>query len=148
MNFDYEIEYPGRNSEFEVQAELYMALKNKGFDVKGEVPALHSVFDLVVFKCCRPKCIIEVKATIDIDRLRRRLNRRYQYKKYMSFGIPLVYCCALVEIDMCIGIVSKILTDDSYAKSYTEAGTPVFKKESWRSDPPLTLNESFFEDIR
>ena len=59
------IDYPKRNSEFEVQAYIYHTLKAKGFDVRGEVTSRlgSAILDLVVFDDRkRPVCIIEVKA--------------------------------------------------------------------------------------
>ena len=47
------INQPVKQSEFEMQAELYFCLKKLGFDVRGEVTSLfdgeRSFFDLVIF---------------------------------------------------------------------------------------------------
>ena len=39
----YNVKYPENSSEFEIQAELYAALKAVGYDVRGEVKAYQLV---------------------------------------------------------------------------------------------------------
>ncbi len=64
------IKYPLKPSDFEVQAELYWFLKNKGFNVRGEITVKGNRkknirgarFDLVIFATNKlPLAIIEAK---------------------------------------------------------------------------------------
>lgn len=56
------LQYPKRQSEFEIQAYLFSELKSLGLDVRGEVRAgRESRFDLVVFEERAATQIIEVK---------------------------------------------------------------------------------------
>ena len=86
------IVYPRQRSEAEVQAELYHALKNAGFDPRLEVPGswvnlagrvIRVRFDVVVFtKSKQPLCIIECKKTVNPS------HRQGQLSAYMQFGVP------------------------------------------------------------
>ena len=60
------IDYPKRESEFEVQAYLYHTLRERGFDVRGEVTSRQrsARLDLVVFNRRVAVLIIEVKRTL------------------------------------------------------------------------------------
>jgi hypothetical protein len=61
------IDYPQRESEFEVQAYIYHALRAKGFDVRGQVTSRQgtAVLDLVVFNDRKEAvCTIEVKKAV------------------------------------------------------------------------------------
>jgi hypothetical protein len=99
----FPIEYPEKDSEFEVQASLWMALKAEGFIVKGEVEsvcydftAYHRVsFDLVVFNELKaPIVIIECKNWIsDCEQLKGRQARRYA-----MFGVPVLLCTKLANV--------------------------------------------------
>jgi hypothetical protein len=83
------IPYPRRISEFEIHAEVFMILKGLGYDIRGEVSAPGSRFDLVMFKNKEPKVVIEVKRLKRPNRFRsngRRISR------YRSYGVPVVVC--------------------------------------------------------
>lgn len=100
------IEYPSKASEFEVQAELYWCLKDlHGVNVRGNVPAIaidgyatpKCFFDLVAFTDDNaPVAIIECKNRKDNSPdlpLRGR-----QFRRYSSFGIPLLLCDRMREV--------------------------------------------------
>jgi len=60
------VPYPKKKNEFELQVEVYNALKAKNLDVRGEVKLkFHrrrgARFDLVVFKNKKALAVIEVK---------------------------------------------------------------------------------------
>lgn len=94
---EYTISYPKRFSEFDIQAELYMALRLAGYNVRGEVRSqVHDLghkhrvrLDLVVFDTQnQPHLIIECKDTFNgsFDLCK---NTR-QGRRYHSFGLPIV----------------------------------------------------------
>jgi hypothetical protein len=106
------IEYPKHISEFDTQAKLYSVLKEKGFDVFGELVIRDSNgkkgykqfrFDLVVFENKIAKYIIEVKTdgTPEINKKHR------QYKKYSLFNLPIIYCYGDKDIEKVVREVKK-----------------------------------------
>lgn len=92
----HSIAYPSIQSEFEVQAYLYGALKAQGLDVRGEVCVFGLFgmreakavcrFDLVVFENKNPILILEVKARHVTHKNGIEANR--QFKRYTTFGLP------------------------------------------------------------
>ena len=101
------IYYPARPSHFEVQTMIFSILKEKNYDVKGEVKAIKSRLDLVIFNDDRKAiCIIEIKALKKI-----RLNRR-KYKqttKYENlFNLPVVICLNMSQVNQTIERVDEI----------------------------------------
>ena len=109
-----EIEYPKSVSEFEIQAELYQAIKIAGFDVRGEVRAAcldfgrpHLVrIDLVVYRDCKAVVLIECKrsATETLN-----VNVR-QGRRYSMFGLPVIVCGSLERIPFAVQEVEECLT--------------------------------------
>ena len=85
------IQYPRQRSEAEVQAEIYHAFKNAGYDPRLEVPGswvnpagriIRVRFDVVVFKDRKALCVIECKKTVNPS------HRKGQLAAYMQFGVP------------------------------------------------------------
>jgi hypothetical protein len=103
---------PERETEFEVQAELYCKLKENGFNVRGHVYCDNNRLDLVVFdKKNIAKCIIEVKnwKPEEIKRKSNNLKTKPQCQKYKKFFLPLLYCVHSNCIDATINRVTEIL---------------------------------------
>ena len=107
------VSYPKKETEFEVQAELYCKLKEQGFNVRGEIPEDGSRLDLVVFdKNDSAKCIIEVKNwknDCDIEKNLMKLSRKAKHERYLKFNLNLLYCVNSGEIDKTIEEIKKIL---------------------------------------
>lgn len=95
------IPYPKTKSEFEIQAELFFALKNEGFSVRGEVSAKNesgkSIFDLVVFVDDQAEIIIEVKNSPHLALVNGK--RTKQAKKYNSYGLAVIYHTSLHSVE-------------------------------------------------
>lgn len=95
------IQRPNKKSEFEFQAELFFALKKKGFEVYGEVPAKFnhrkSCFDLVVFYGNDAAVIIEVKNSPNKAILYGK--KTGQSEKYREYGIPVVFHTTATTIE-------------------------------------------------
>ena len=88
------LQYPRKQSEFEIQAYLFSELRGMGLDARGEVRAgRESRFDIVVFEEKDPVLIIEVK-TRRLPRnpssprmremSRRRAEQAHRYKQYLD----------------------------------------------------------------
>jgi hypothetical protein len=100
----FRFEYPRQASEFEIQSTLYHALRQRGYDVRGEVlvqtqekigNAHKTIFrlDLVVFKDRAPFLIIEVK------KKNRRNGIRQQMKNYSRVGVRVMPCVGEKEMN-------------------------------------------------
>jgi type I site-specific restriction-modification system R (restriction) subunit len=82
-------------TEFEVQASLYAALKTHGFKVRGEVKWVNKKtretcrFDLVIYENARPTRIVEVKAAHIKHRNGLEVTR--QARRYRNFGVPVTF---------------------------------------------------------
>lgn len=91
-----EIRYPGRPSEFEVQAFLYTELRRLGFDARGEVTTRDGEFrfDIVVFvgsgQSRKPARIIEVKD-------RSKSYRSAQIENYKAYGVTVISVCGMEQ---------------------------------------------------
>jgi len=105
-----EIQYPEKQSEFEIQATLFNKLVSLGYDVRGEVTYRdlsakkgfkQSRFDVVLFKDKKAILIIEVK------NYKKENFETRQDIKYRGFGIDVVYLSSLEGID---DLVSYIIT--------------------------------------
>jgi len=94
------IPYPTQHSEFEVQAWLYMALREAGIDVRGEVKTMFAPksrgakaqfcrFDLVVFTDGKATRVIEVKAA-DV-RHKTGVDNTRQATRYRTYGVPVTF---------------------------------------------------------
>lgn len=107
---------PRKPTEFEMQAELYILLKKRGFNVRGEVRAKsgitgHSQFDLVVFIGSYGACIIEVKDSPCTALIGGAKTRQYQ--KYAQYGLPIIYYTTIVPIENVVQSVESIIRGDS-----------------------------------
>lgn len=111
-----QIQYPEVCSEFEVQAELWLLLKNMGLDVRGNVPGLvrdydglHSVFfDLAVFDDGgNGVAIIECKNHKTLPDVRLVAGR--QGRRYALFGVPVIACLNMGELAYAVEQVKKAL---------------------------------------
>lgn len=99
------ITYPEFSSEFDIQAETYMAIKQAGYKVHGEVRAICEDFgkrhkcrlDLVVFDPYdRPVLIIECK---DSDNGSYALDEgTRQHRRYHKFNLPVLRVGSLEQI--------------------------------------------------
>jgi hypothetical protein len=113
-----EIAYPHKISEFEVQAQLYTALREQGLDVRGSVPARtvenavmpRCYFDLVVFSAYKtPVVIIECKNRP--ERAAKRPLGGRQLRRYSTFNVPLILCDRLSEIKNTVNEVEKLVLE-------------------------------------
>lgn len=105
------IDFPSKRSEFELQAELFFALKAKGYDVRGEVTAKfegqNSTFDLVIFNCRVAAVIIEVKNSNCKGLLYGKKTR--QSVKYKSYGIPVVFYTTATPLELVMEQIDALL---------------------------------------
>jgi hypothetical protein len=97
------IPYPKRHSEFEVQAWLYMALREAGYDARGEVKtffqpkdkkarkkALFCRFDVVVYdEEQKAISVLEVKA--DKVKHQNGAEGTRQGQRYRVYGVPVTF---------------------------------------------------------
>jgi hypothetical protein len=96
------IPYPEGHSEFEVQAWLYMQLRNSGRDVRGEVKTLYEPkcnrtrkkaqfcrFDLVEYREGVAVHVYEVKA--NPVKHRAGIEGTRQGQRYNQFGVPVTF---------------------------------------------------------
>jgi hypothetical protein len=97
------IPYPSHDSEFEVQAWLYMALREAGFDVRGEVKTLYAAkcrktrakaqfcrFDLVIYEAEVAARVLEVKAA-KVGHKGGTPETTRQGTRYPTFGVPVSF---------------------------------------------------------
>ena len=106
-------------TEAEIQFELAYRLKRAGFTVKlertfllDETFRVHRTnrncsirVDILVFRKDKLVCAIEVKDFKENSKVNKE-NR--QFKKYLSLGIPFVYCLCESDINKCVKKVLKI----------------------------------------
>lgn len=84
---------PKQATEFEVQATLYSALRELGFNVRGEVKTKYGDrgqcrFDLAEFVDGRLVGVIEVKAAAITHKTAAGWNGTRQGRRYGTFGVP------------------------------------------------------------
>ena len=96
---------PSLHAEFEIQAALFIALRKRNIDVRGEVhgviDGILGICDLVVYdELKRPKILIEVKQA-------HRIVFPKQRAWYESFCIPVLYCIGKHEV---AATVTKVMT--------------------------------------
>lgn len=102
------IEYPRNFNEWEIQAALYVKLREIGIDARAEVTAHRARFDIVVFdQNQKASIIIEVKDNNRISYKQKDIDR--QREKYLSFGIPVLLCSCIDDINQIITSVTGIL---------------------------------------
>lgn len=103
MNYPL-ITKPEKESEFEMQADLYFRLIQIGLDVRGEVPSKHngrrSYFDLVVFIGGHGAVVIEVKNS-QCNAIRHGKKTR-QMTRYREYGLPLILYTTATPIESVI----------------------------------------------
>ncbi|MCK5611747.1 type I restriction enzyme HsdR N-terminal domain-containing protein [Candidatus Pacearchaeota archaeon] len=104
--------YPARQSEFEVQSLIFTILKSEKYNVRGEVKALRSRLDIVVYNDNnKAVCIIEVKARA---RVRKKPRQYKQVMKYEElFGLPVIICLNRSQVRDTINQVRRIINDSS-----------------------------------
>lgn len=93
--------YPKKGSEAEIQALLWMKLKQIDCDARMEVchrvnvngTTIQSRFDIVVYKDKKAVCIVEVKNGRNLSPTGRQMN------KYMCYGLPLMICSTENQCD-------------------------------------------------
>jgi hypothetical protein len=108
----HSIDYPSSCSEFEVQAGLYHRLRALGLDVRGCVKSKcedfgkfkNVFFDLVVFNGSTATHIIECKNKPGRTSTH---PKSRQLRRYSKFGIPLIWCYNLEDIEKIIAMFSK-----------------------------------------
>ena len=102
---EFTIPVPNGATEFEVHAELFVRLRDLGFDVRGEVNwkskkkeagrKMTCRFDLVVYDDGKPAHIIEIKSA-PIDH-RDGLENTRQGRRYRMFGVPVTFVYGMEE---------------------------------------------------
>jgi len=115
-NLSKVILYPKRETEFEVQAELYCKLKKQGFNVRGNVKINDNRhLDLVVFdENNNDICIIEVKnwkLNCNFEKKFNRPRTKAQRKEYLKYNSNLEYCVHSAQIEMTIKRVQEIINN-------------------------------------
>jgi len=85
-----------RISEANIQAECYHKLKLLGIRTYLEYGCENCRFDMVVLNGSKIIAIVEFKN----GRAGKPINQNTrQYKKYHSFGLPVIYCKSVTEIE-------------------------------------------------
>jgi response regulator RpfG family c-di-GMP phosphodiesterase len=90
------VTYPDSYSEFEIQSFLHTALREKGYDARGEVRTTtgKSRFDIVIFEQKKAVRIIEIKKgkvgghTKKKHEQSQLLAQELQIEKYRQHGLP------------------------------------------------------------
>ena len=102
---------PKRIPEANVQAEIYRLLRNKGIkcclEYRVEVPEYnnHLRADIAIINGDDIACLVEVKS-----RKNGKINKEgRQYKKYISLGVPVIYCLSFKEVGHCVDEISKLI---------------------------------------
>jgi len=107
------IQIPQNKSEFELQAELFSALKTAGYLVRGEVSARlngkKSIFDLVIFKEDKAVVIIEVK-----DSPHRAVvygKKTKQSMQYKAYNLPVIYHTTIHSVQQTLARIERVLAE-------------------------------------
>ena len=102
---------PKYPSEFEMQADLYFALKRLGYEVRGEVPSRFEgkrcIFDLVIFRGEHAAIIIEVKNSPHLGVLYGKKTK--QSVAYSLYEIPLVFFTTATPMEAVIEKIQKLM---------------------------------------
>jgi hypothetical protein len=113
-----QISHSFKDSEFDVQAELWHRLQMEGIETKGSVRAIYKInsrahavyFDLVAFdKFHKPFIIIECKNRPLDDPNPNRFTGR-QRARYTNFGLPVIVCGNRKQIEDVANMVISELT--------------------------------------
>ena len=110
--------YPDHVSEFEVQAELFFALKGiPELDVRGEVKSrgTHGLrpaktacrFDIVPFVGEKALCIVEVKG--GHVKHKTAMEDTRQGTRYPTYGIPVLVCYGMSDVAETVEAVRQLL---------------------------------------
>ena len=86
-----------KNTKFEVQSELYQALKDRGINARARVKMKNCFPDLSIYnRGGGLECLVIIKAVTE-----RYMENRYspermmsqgRYRKYMQFNVPVLVC--------------------------------------------------------
>jgi len=101
--------YRGRISEGTIQAECYHRLRL--LDIESHMEHRHENcrFDLVIVKDGNILAIIEFKNYARDYSHRKRLRNSKQFQKYSSYGVPVIYCRKMEEVDQTIEKIKGIM---------------------------------------
>lgn len=103
-NFTIPFVNPKRLPEANVQAELYSRLRNAGVNIMLEyrcaISSMNSNIrmDIAVIQGKRIICAIECKSRAKNKHVN--IQSR-QHHKYLSIGIPFIYCLSMGEVESC-----------------------------------------------
>lgn len=118
----HQIQWPRHESEFEVHANLYAALRDVGFIVRGCVqawcddPDPHRVyFDLVVFDRINGKAIAVIECKNDQCSRCELASGTRQERRYGMFGVPVLKCGGSPYIGRTIERISSLALQSSPA---------------------------------
>jgi len=119
----YEIEYPVKQSEAEIEAILFYKLDSIGIDARLQVTAFNPKtekksckLDLVVFAEKKAVCIVECKSWTDGYNKNAiyRTNNSKQIRKYKAiYGLPVLICAREEYIPEIVKKVKVIISDFS-----------------------------------
>jgi len=100
---------PTSETEFEVQAKLFSALKQHGFEVRGEVswrlkPIGSCRFDIVIYEGGEPARIVEVKSS-PVKHRSGTLEDTRQGRRYRLFGVPVTFVYGSADADAFLALM-------------------------------------------
>jgi hypothetical protein len=106
----YVVAEPSAHTEFEVQALLYTALRQLGFNVRGEVRTsignrAQCRFDLAEFSDGKLAGIIEVKSAPITHKTSAGWNGTRQGRRYGLFGVPVLVVYGMRDAEQLIARV-------------------------------------------
>ena len=105
---------PSMQSEFEVQAWLFCALKQAGFNVRGEVKQKFTLagkravcrFDLVIFKNGVATIILEVKSSP--TRHSKGIEGTRQGIRYGHYGVPVLFVYGMEGAELALSQITSL----------------------------------------
>ena len=97
-----------RISEANIQAEVYYRLKRLGINCYLEYKHEHCRFDMVIVNDDDIIAIIEFKSRIKKIGIINTQSR--QYNRYLSYGLPIIYCTCMDEVDKTVIAILKFFT--------------------------------------
>lgn len=108
---------PRRLPEVNIQAELYHQCKLRGITCflgyRVKRPGEHTCyFDAVILKDNRIACIVEVKSHLERYTVPRSRKTK-QFRRYSSFGIPVLYLTRMDYMDLFFKQLTNILSTKS-----------------------------------
>ena len=106
---------PNRIPEANVQAEIYRKLRNRDIrcclEYRMEVPEYGNYLraDIAVLVGDYIACLIECKS-----RVNGKVNKNgRQYKKYLSLGLPTIYCMSIYDVNETVSRILDIIKNDN-----------------------------------